>query len=180
MSKKYKYTSSYIKEYKNAVSPELANKIITQRDLEFHQATTNGGSVNTHRNCLMKKLDAQFNDDISRVYAKVFKYYINEFRFFDSVKRESTGYDHVLYLGAHAQEYKDHVDMSRVHEPRILTCSLILNDNYKGGDFSFFEGETIIPKRACSAIVFPSNFCFPHAVTPVSEGDRHVIITWIR
>ena len=28
--------------------------------------------------------------------------------------------------------------------------------------------------------VFPSNFCFPHAVTPVTKGNRHAIITWIR
>ena len=29
-------------------------------------------------------------------------------------------------------------------------------------------------------LVFPSNFCFPHAITPrVLNGDRHAIITWI-
>ena len=88
--------------------------------------------------------------------------------------------DHVLYLGDKAQEYKEHVDVSSVFEQRILTCSLILNDNYDGGDFIFFEGEYKVPKKAYSAIVFPSNFCFPHAITPVTNGDRHVILTWIR
>ena len=95
-------------------------------------------------------------------------------------KMETTGYDHVLYLGERSQEYKEHVDFSNNQEPRTLTCSLILNDDYKGGDFSFFEGEHVIRKKACSAIVFPSNFCFPHAITPVTQGDRHVIITWLR
>ena len=63
--------------------------------------------------------------------------------------------------------------------PRVLSCSLILNDDYEGGDFAFFGGEYIVPKKAGSAVVFPSNFCFPHAVLPVTEGDRHAIITWI-
>ena len=56
---------------------------------------------------------------------------------------------------------------------------MILNDNYDGGDFSFFDGQVIKKKKQGSVVAFPSNFCFPHAVTPVSNGDRHSIITWI-
>lgn len=177
---KYKFTKNYIKEYGNALPLGLAHRIINQRNLEFYPATTGGGKLNTHRNCLVKRLDQEFNEDISKVYVKVFKEYIKEFPFFKYVKMETTGYDHVLYLGERSQEYKEHVDFSNNKEPRTLTCSLLLNDDYKGGDFSFFEGEYIIPKKACSAIVFPSNFCFPHAITPVTHGDRHVIITWLR
>ena len=165
---KYTHTKNYIKEYKDFVPKELAQKIITQQNLSFNTATTGGGKLNTHRNCLIKALDSQF------------KNYIKEFCFFNSVKGDTTGWDHVLYMGDKAQEYKEHVDMSTDREPRLLTCSLILNDNYDGGDFTFFEGEYTIPKKSCSAIVFPSNFCFPHAITPVSNGDRHVIITWVR
>ncbi len=69
----------------------------------------------------------------------------------------------------------DHMDLY----PRVLSCSLILNDNYDGGDFVFFDEEYLIEKKKGSIIMFPSNFCFPHAVTPVSNGDRHAIITWI-
>ena len=179
MTGKYTFTKNYIKEYNNVISSDLAQKIIYQKDLAFYQATTRGGNVNQHRNCLIKRLDEQFNKEISQVYIKVFKEYIKEFKFFNSIKMQATSYDHVLYLGERSQEYKDHVDFSSDREPRILTCSLILNDDYKGGDFRFFEGEYTLPKKACSAVVFPSNFCFPHAITPVKEGDRHAIITWI-
>ena len=177
---KYTYTKNYIKEYKNAVPLELAKKIIYQKDLEFNQATTGGGKINSHRNCLIKPLDPKFNKEIADIFKKVFKSYIQEFYFFDSIRGDTTGWDHVLYVGEKAQEYKEHVDFSNNREPRTLTCSLILNEDYKGGHFSFFEGEYTIRKKACSAIVFPSNFCFPHAVTPVTQGDRHVIITWLR
>ena len=177
---KYKFTKNYIKEYKDIVPLELARRIIYQKDLEFNQATTGGGKISSHRNCLIKPLDPKFNKEIADIFMKVFKSYIQEFHFFDSIKGDTTGWDHVLYVGEKAQEYKEHVDFSDAQRPRILTCSLILNDDYRGGDFSFFEGEYIIPKKAHSAIVFPSNFCFPHAVTTVVQGDRHVIITWIR
>ena len=64
----------------------------------------------------------------------IYKSYIKEFTYFDYIQGETTGLDHVLYLGDKAQEYKEHVDVSSVFEQRILTCSLILNDNYDGGD----------------------------------------------
>ena len=177
---KYTFTKNYIKEYKDFVPKDLANRIMTQKDLSFYEATTAGGKKSSHRNCLIKTLDTQFDQEIANVFSNAFKSYLQEFTFFDSIQGETTGWDHVLYLGDKAQEYKEHVDVSTVFEQRTLTWSLILNDNYDGGDFTFFEGEYKIPKKAYSAIVFPSNFCFPHAITPVSNGDRHVILTWIR
>ena len=170
----------YIKEYRNVISPDLANQIIAQSDLKFYPATVGGGKKRKHRHCYIKRLESKFNNDISKIFNNVFKSYINEFKFFDSVMLKNSGFDHVLYKGSESHEYKEHVDLSKFNEPRILTCSLLLNDDYEGGNFSFFEGEYIISRLAYSAIVFPSNFCFPHAITPVFKGDRHVIITWIR
>jgi hypothetical protein len=169
----------YIKEYRNVVPPELANEIITQPDLKFFPATAGGGKKSKARQCYIKSLEPKFNDEIFKIFDSVFKSYIQEFRFFDSVKMENSGYDHVLYKGSESQEYKEHVDHSRFNKPRILTCSMLLNDDYEGGNFSFFDNEYVVSRLAYSAIVFPSNYCFPHAITPVSKGDRHAIITWI-
>ena len=69
----------------------------------------------------------------------------------------------------------DHFDL----QPRLISISFLLNDNFKGGEFAFFGGEYKIPKKKGSALIFPSNFCYPHAVTPVTNGDRHAVITWI-
>ena len=170
----------YIREYVNSISPQLAHQITTDLDLKFHPATTGGGQKSKARHCYIKSLESKFDNDLSKIFNNVFKSYINEFKFFSSVTLENSGFDHVLYKGSESQEYKEHVDHSKFNKPRILTCSLILNDNYEGGDLSFFGGEYVVTKRAYSAVVFPSNFCFPHAITPVSKGDRHVIITWVR
>ena len=61
---KYTYTSNYIKEYKNLVPKDLAHRIISQKDLSFNQATIAGGKISSHRNCLIKPLDRQFDEEI--------------------------------------------------------------------------------------------------------------------
>ena len=83
---KYKFTKNYIREYPNVIPADLSLKIITQADLKFFPATTGGGKRSTARNCYVKKLEEKFNDEISKIYLNIFKLYIKEFRFFDSVK----------------------------------------------------------------------------------------------
>ena len=170
----------YIKCYENVISEDLCKKIINQNNLnEFLPAKIDSGKINKHRNCLIKKLDDKFEKQIFKVIGNILNKYHKEFsHFIAGIKTKDTGYDHLLYLGSEKGEYKEHVDHMDIN-PRVLSCSLILNDNYTGGDFSFFKGEYIVKKKKGSAVVFPSNFCFPHAILPVSNGNRHSIITWI-
>ena len=53
----------------------------------------------------------------------------------------------------------------------------MLNDDYEGGNFLIAENEYKTTKG--SAIVFPSNFMFPHAVKKVEKGTRYSIVTWL-
>lgn len=76
---------------------------------------------------------------------------------------------------------KEHVDSSSsVKNDRYMSCSICLNDDYKGGDFCFFEGELKYKLKKGSAIIFPSFFLFPHEILEITEGKRYSIITWIR
>tara|TARA_R100001244_G_scaffold33982_1_gene31560 strand:+ start:1278 stop:1808 length:531 start_codon:yes stop_codon:yes gene_type:complete len=174
-----KKLSDFIRQYENLIDTKLCNKIVNQKDLSFYPATEGDGKLNTHRNCYDKPLEDEFNDDIFQIIGKVLNLYRQDQPWFlTGARTEDTGYTHLLYLGSKKGEYKEHIDNSDTN-PRVLSCSLILNDNYEGGDFAFFGGEYIVPKKAGSAVVFPSNFCFPHAILPITEGDRHAIITWI-
>tara|TARA_B100001175_G_scaffold86304_1_gene72525 strand:+ start:561 stop:716 length:156 start_codon:yes stop_codon:yes gene_type:complete len=47
----------------------------------------------------------------------------------------------------------------------------------EGGEFVLC-GEPIEKKKG-SAIVFPSNFMFPHEVKKVISGDRYSVMAWI-
>ena len=169
----------YIKCYENILDPEVCKKIIKEDTHDFKQAATSDGIINSYRKCYSKQLDKKFASIIHESIGKVLKLYSEEFKNLAfGLSCEDTGYEHLLYKGKEKGEYKEHVDHFDLH-PRVLSCSIILNDDYDGGDFSFFNGEHIIPKKTGAANVFPSNFCFPHAVIPVSNGDRHSIITWI-
>ena len=59
-----------------------------------------------------------------------------------------------------------------------LTSLLFLNDDFDGGDFVLC-GDKYIEKIQGSAVVFPSNFMYPHEVKEVTEGKRFSVMTWI-
>ncbi len=59
-----------------------------------------------------------------------------------------------------------------------ITSLLFLNDDYEGGDFVLC-GDKYIEKIQGSAIVFPSNFMYPHEVKEVTDGKRFSVMTWI-
>ena len=57
-----------------------------------------------------------------------------------------------------------------------VSILLFLNDDYKGGEFVVAD-KWYHPTRG-SAIVFPSNFMFPHEVKIVTKGVRWSILAW--
>ena len=73
--------------------------------------------------------------------------------------------------------YTEHCD-SFSAIPRTISCSFILNDDFKGGQFSFFKNKLIYSLKKRSVIMFPSNFMYPHSILPVTEGTRYSIVTW--
>jgi predicted 2-oxoglutarate/Fe(II)-dependent dioxygenase YbiX len=88
---------------------------------------------------------------------------------------KDSGYDILKYeVGGF---FKPHID-SKFGINRIVSCSFALNDNFTGGEFAFF-GQKVkytVPKGA--ALLFPSNFLYPHEVLPVTNGTRYSVVTW--
>lgn len=74
--------------------------------------------------------------------------------------------------------YKEHTDSFNAI-PRHLSISLHLNDDYEGGEFGFYNQDLKIKAKKGSAVVFPSNFMYPHEIMPVTQGTRYSIVTWI-
>jgi len=58
-----------------------------------------------------------------------------------------------------------------------VSSLLFLNDNYEGGEF--VVADEVYNTKKGSALIFPSNFMFPHEVKPITKGTRWSIITWI-
>ena len=79
---------------------------------------------------------------------------------------------------AEGYEFKEHFDEIPSFG-RTLTCSINLSSGYEGGEFKFFAGDYTAELGAGDAVIFPSNFLFPHSVSPITSGDRYSIITWL-
>jgi predicted 2-oxoglutarate/Fe(II)-dependent dioxygenase YbiX len=90
---------------------------------------------------------------------------------------QDTGYELLCYQ--EGQFFIEHTDSS-VDYPREISCSFILNDNFDGGEFAFFNRELKYKIPKGSAIMFPSNFMFPHEIMKVTSGIRYSIITWFK
>lgn len=86
-----------------------------------------------------------------------------------------TGYDLLRYRTG--EFYTQHTDSFK-EQQRSVTCSFHLNDDYEGGEFAFFNREKVYKFEKGDAILFPSNFMFPHEILPVTSGTRYSIITW--
>lgn len=74
--------------------------------------------------------------------------------------------------------YRTHTD-SFSKRPRTLSCSFALNDDFQGGDWSFFGGQHRLRLPRGAAVMFPSNFMFPHEILEVTAGTRYAIVTWM-
>jgi len=78
------------------------------------------------------------------------------------------------------EEYKFHHDTANHKERyefyRIISVIVYLTDDFKGGGTSF-PHVTYKPKPGY-ALIFPSNWCYPHAGELVTEGIKRVAVTW--
>lgn len=90
---------------------------------------------------------------------------------------QDSGYELLRYREGYG--YSEHVD-SFFTFPREISCSIALNDDYEGGEFAFFNQEIVVKQKRLSALLFPSNFMYPHQINPVTKGTRYSIITWFR
>tara|TARA_B100000963_G_scaffold149105_1_gene130012 strand:- start:60 stop:653 length:594 start_codon:yes stop_codon:yes gene_type:complete len=78
------------------------------------------------------------------------------------------------------QEYKFHHDAATNPEiqeyHRKISVITYLSDGFVGGGTAF-PHATFKPNPGY-AIIFPSNWCYPHAGEPVMEGQKRVAVTW--
>jgi predicted 2-oxoglutarate/Fe(II)-dependent dioxygenase YbiX len=177
---------------KNAVPIEICDRIIEEYEncSRWRYATINvedeRSPIKDIRNCEIIKMS---NADNLKINQKRTDLDISLFRVMEqclanyrglfkscSVSQDS-GYD-LLRYNQHGF-YKEHTDsFAGLH--REVACSLTLNDNFIGGDFSFFNKGLQYKLEKGDALMFPSNFMYPHQIMEITEGTRYSIITWFK
>jgi predicted 2-oxoglutarate/Fe(II)-dependent dioxygenase YbiX len=179
---------SFIKVYENIISEDLCDLILSEysKTNEWTSTKIGDGDVNKQiRNCEVislstketiskntirrKEIDKRIFDAVSHVITDL------KSKFSTITIAQDSGYDLLKYdVGGF---YTQHTDSFTTY-PRAISCSLILNDDYEGGEFGFFDRELVYKLKKGSVITFPSNHLYPHEIMPVTKGTRYSIITW--
>lgn len=74
------------------------------------------------------------------------------------------------YSTGHSIE--DHLDMNTWNR---ASCTINLNENYTGGEFSFFSGKHIEVFKTGDVMIFPAEHIWVHGTKPVISGTRYAI-----
>lgn len=183
-----KRLDDYIVEFDDILSPELCDEILAEYVNAKEWTPTHVGTGIVDRSIrnvdqimmtqdtviavnpsVRQRLDNLVFEGATRAIQKY-----NEM--FPEAKIESdTGYQILRY--GEGQFYTQHTDHFKA-QPRTVSCSFALNDDFEGGGFAFFNNEYHHQLKKGSVLMFPSNFMFPHEVLPVTKGTRYSIITW--
>jgi predicted 2-oxoglutarate/Fe(II)-dependent dioxygenase YbiX len=181
--------SKYIKVYENMLDVDECNLILNEyaNTNEWTLATTGQGVENRDvRNCdtipisnqeildvnldMRKRIDEMLFKKVNSIAQR----YISDFP--SCFLKSDSGYDLLRYetggyYGQHTDSFKEQM--------RTISVSINLNDDYVGGNMAFFDREIQVRGGTGSAIVFPSNFMYPHEIMRVEEGTRYSIVTWL-
>ena len=174
----------YISYYKNVV-PDALCKTIMNYDYNFQPSTyaNNKGKLTSSDErvlmdeCWVGKDDAYY-EDIKEAFERVIKKYSNKFPLF-SVQHTTDFRINRYSVGGFMSNHVDNIHHSHGQQygyPQV-SALLYLNDDYEGGEF-YVAGKRVIPPQG-SAIIFPSNFMFPHEAKVVTKGIRWSIVTWL-
>lgn len=182
-----KELKDYIVIMNNIMPPPVADAVLAEykNSNDWINAAVKKGENLNIRNCqtigisfssiieknqqTRKKLD----QELFTCAAKVIQEYNKQFMHCNI--EQDSGYDLLKYeVGGfyitHTDSFKD--------RPRAVSCSFALNDDYEGGEFAFFDRELVYKLKKGDALMFPSNFMYPHEVMPVTSGTRYSIVTW--
>ena len=178
----------WVGHYKNILSVELCNQII---DYKFDYVKS---TYSTHKGLSSKKnrvemdeiwirKDHIFYKDLNDAVSKVAEKYAIKMKSFhdrDFVVHKTTDFRLNKYdVGGYMSKHCDNIHHSHGQTfgyPQA-TVLLFLNENFEGGEFLVSEEQPTI--KTGEALIFPSNFMFPHEVKEVTKGTRWSIVSWL-
>jgi predicted 2-oxoglutarate/Fe(II)-dependent dioxygenase YbiX len=177
----------YIVVFENIVPDELCDEVLKEygNDKNWVNTIVDSGTKRDIRRCDAIHISDSFiieqnqekrksiDNKLFECAASAIKQYNEKFK--HAKIQGDSGYTLLRYQ--EGEFYKEHTDHF-LQAPRIVSCSFTLNDGFEGGEFGFFNRELVYKPPKGSALMFPSNFLYPHEVMPVTRRVRYSIITW--
>ena len=180
----------YIRIYDDVVPVEtIANLVKVASEINFETATVNVGEVNKKIRSTNVKNLSNLSNSMTEVHwhnllLKIIKHnlitYEKEFNILEgTISSKIINIDLLKYN--QFDKYTWHWDHF-ASSPRTLSCILLLNNDYEGGNLCFREpkgeNEFSIENRPGRLIIWPSTFLYPHCVKPVLKGTRYSVVAW--
>ena len=177
----------WIGHYKNILSQELCNAII-EEDFNYSKSTysTHKGLSPDKERVKMDEIwirkDSDYYEPLKSIVSDVANLYTEEVKKSkrNFVVQKTTDfrvnkYEKGGYMSLHCDNiHHSHGQQYGYPQASVL---LFLNDDFEGGEFIVSELRLNINKG--DAIIFPSNFMFPHEVKEVTKGTRWSIVSWL-
>jgi hypothetical protein len=105
---------------------------------------------------------------------KKYRDYLESFNSFHthSLKKGAFNYVHKYRLlkynkGTSIHPHSDHAPFG------YGSCTINLNEDYEGGEFTFFNGKYKLNLKQGDAIIFPADHYWVHEVKPIISGSRY-------
>jgi hypothetical protein len=120
----------------------------------------------------------EFNKNLNNLFFENFD--LIEKVYLESYGVRSTWHDtYAILKYGKGQFFTNHVDDHPDYHRRVSTI-YYLNDNYTGGEINFPRFNITFKPKANQMILFPSTYVYNHSVSPVIEGERYAVVSWIK
>ena len=169
----------YIELFNDTIAPEVCDKIIAYaNDMEWKAAGTVGEDTPGEtgvRVCDVVEVgkNKEFDDYLYPIVLDIIQKYVKNHKHLRIMHDE--GYNILRYTPG--GKYDVHVDHGTDNN-RAITIIINLNDDYEGGEISFFERTYTLKLQKGSVLVFPSSFVFDHTICPITDGVRYSFVSW--
>ena len=169
-----KDTCTLIIKYMELTCKQKAKLLVGNKDVEIKSQR----DVYNYGLSPNNKYDKPYIKIILDIMQQQLKEYMNTFSYLQQVHIQ--GIDLLKYEVGHF--YKTHVDSFHTVN-RQLSIIINLNDTFEGGSVVFSHptgryAHKILDLKIGDLLLFPSNFMYPHEVTPITKGTRYSIVSW--
>jgi len=181
------FLGKWIGYYENVLPDELCDDIISYT---IESKKLSPSTYSTHDSTSPKSSqrvfmdDVWFGADVDKYYEEMKEHTLNVLSNYQKIhkvvcKRYTDFRINRYSSGGFMSEHIDNIHHSHGQQYGYphLSVLLFLNEDYKGGEFVVADNEYKTSKG--SAIIFPSNFMFPHKVNKIECGTRWSVISWL-